>query len=209
MPSGWVLVAALAAGLAAWWLVPPPSLPRLRGPASVPSPWVGWVAAARQRLRELLPSRAEAARDAAVRASVPAVCDLLAVCLEAGRPPRVALRVVAGVVDGPVREVLAGVLAAIDLGVDEAAAWDRLGAAPGYREVGRDLARSVRSGLGLAELLRRHALDARSDQASRAVARARAAGVRSVVPLMLCFLPAFFLLGVVPIFGALAARLLP
>ena len=87
--------------------------------------------------------------------------------------------------------------------------WPSCWAAPGYREVGRDLARSVRSGLGLAELLRRHALDARADQASRAVARARAAGVRSVVPLMLCFLPAFMLLGVVPLFGALVVQLLP
>ena len=36
---------------------------------------------------------------------------------------------------------------------------------------------------------------------------ARAAGVKAVVPLVVCFLPAFLLVGVVPLFGALASRL--
>ena len=182
--SGWAWVAALASGLTVWWLLPPLGLPRLRS----------------------APERSGAD---ALRASVPAVCDLLSVCLDAGRPPRTALRVVLGVVDGPAAEALGAVQARIDLGVDEAEAWGGLTAVAGYREVGRDLARSVRSGLGLSDLLRQHAADARADRASRALVRARAAGVRSVVPLMLCFLPAFMLLGVVPLFGALVVQLLP
>ena len=200
-------VAAVASALALWWAVPPPALERLAPDRTGAwrGRWVGWLAWA----RGVLPRRAAVAREAELRASVAQVCDLLAVCLDAGRPPRTALRVVGGVVTGPVAEELAGVLQRIDLGVDEAEAWAGLSSVPGYREVGRDLARSVRSGLGLAALLRQHAIDARKALASEALVRARAAGVKSVVPLMLCFLPAFIALGVVPLFGSLAVALLP
>lgn len=205
--SGWACLAALASGLTVWWLLPPLGLPRLR---SAPErSGADALRAVAQWARALWDGRADAVRDDALRASVPAVCDLMSVCLDAGRPPRTALRVVLGVVDGPAAEALGAVQARIDLGVDEAEAWGGLTAVAGYREVGRDLARSVRSGLGLSDLLRQHAADARADRASRALVRARAAGVRSVVPLMLCFLPAFMLLGVVPLFGALVVQLLP
>jgi len=95
----------------------------------------------------------------------------------------------------------------LELGVDEAQAWAHLGRSPGYRQVARDLARSAHSGLGLAASLRQHAADARRDAQADALVRARSAGVRSVVPLMVCFLPAFLLLGVVPIFGAVVGGL--
>lgn len=203
-----ILVAAVSAALAAWWWVPPAGLGRLAEPwgralvgrVARATAWGGWI---RSRWR----ARGGAAREAVVRAAVPQVCDLLAVCLDAGRPPRSALRVVAGVLEGPVAEELSRVLQRIDLGVDEAEAWAGLGTVPGFRAVGRDLARSVRSGVGLAELLRQHATDARKDAAATALVRARAAGVKSVVPLMVCFLPAFLLLGIVPMFGAFAASL--
>lgn len=203
----WDLLAAASAGLAVWWWVPPPGLARLRR-----GRWEEQLAGCRvalvDRLRLVWRARGDAQRGEALRASVPVVCDLLAVCLDAGRPPRTALRVVVEVVDGPAAEALAGVLARIDLGVDEAEAWGALARVSGYREVARDLSRSVRSGLGLAGLLRQHAADARATRAARALVRARGAGVRSVVPLMVCFLPAFVLLGVVPLFGSLVLRLL-
>lgn len=203
-----VLLAGLAAALCLWWAIPAPALVRLdHDPArtrTVPlvQRLLGWV-------RGLVPDRAAAAREAELRASVAQVCDLLAVCLDAGRPPRTALRVVGGVLVGPVVAELDGVAAQIDLGVDEAEAWASLCAVPGYREVGRDLARSVRSGLGLADLLRQHAADARKALAAEALVRARAAGVKSVVPLMVCFLPAFFALGVIPLVGSVIVGLLP
>lgn len=207
MTSALVWLAAAASALAVWWWVPTAPLGRLgsRPSTSWRTLWVG----ARDRVRTRWPDRAARERAATLRASVPQVCDLLAVCLDAGRPPRSALRVVVGVLDDPVAGELAGVLRRIDLGVDEAEAWLGLRAVPGYASVARDLARSVQRGLGLAALLRQHAVDARKDAAAEALVRARGAGVRSVVPLMLCFLPAFLLLGVVPIFGAMAAALVP
>lgn len=202
---GAALVAALAAGLAAWWWVPAPALPRLRSGAPRPRPRSRWPAALRGRWQ----TRRERRRVEELRSSVPQVCELLAVCLDAGRPPRGALRVVSRLVDGPIGGELLAVQQRIDLGVDEAEAWASLSAVPGYRAVGRDLSRSVRSGLGLSGLLRQHASDARSQAAASAVVAARGVGVRSVVPLMLCFLPAFMLLGVVPLFGAFALATAP
>ncbi len=143
---------------------------------------------------------------ASVRADVPQVCDLLAVCLEAGQPPRGALRLVAEVSGDATSGVLGVVAHQIDLGIDERRAWASLGDAPGYAAVARDLSRSVGTGVALAGLLRQHARDARRAAAAAAQVGARRAGVRSVVPLVLCFLPAFFLLGVAPIFGGLFAR---
>ncbi len=204
----WVWGAAALAGAAAWWALPPASLVRL-GPDRAGVLLMALVDRVGSWLRGLVRRSPDRARDVALRASVASVCDLLAVCLDAGRPPRTALRVVAGVVEGPVAVELGGVLQRIDLGVDEAEAWSGLSAVPGYREVGRDLARSVRSGLGLADLLRQHAVDARKALAAEALVRARAAGVKSVVPLMVCFLPAFIALGVVPMLGSLFVSLLP
>ncbi|MBB1501775.1 type II secretion system F family protein [Propioniciclava sp. MC1683] len=200
-------LAAVAAALAVWWAVPVPSLARL-GPERRDR-WSAWAAGVLDGLRAVLPRRAAVDRDRALRASVPQVCDLLAVCLDAGRPTRTALRVVASVLTGPVADELRGVLQRIELGLDEAEAWASLSSVAGYREVGRDLARSVRSGLGLAGLLRQHAADARREAAAEDLVRARAAGVKSVVPLMVCFLPAFIALGVVPLFGSLVTAFLP
>lgn len=200
--------AALSAGLAVWWWVPPPALARL-APDRVGAWAAGLPGLVGSWVRRHLPRRRAPGRDTELAGSVAQVCDLLAVCLDAGRPPRTALRVVAGVVGGAVAEELGVVLQRIDLGVDEAEAWAGLSAVPGYREAGRDLSRSVRSGLGLAALLRQHAVDARKAAASEALVRARSAGVKSVVPLMVCFLPAFIALGVIPMFGSLVVSLLP
>lgn len=195
---------ALAAALAVWWAVPPAGTPRLRRRVRGEP---GGRRAVRAWVRSWMRRRSDRAREQALRDLVPQVCELMAVCLEAGRPPRVAVRLVASVVAEPASTVLGEVVQRIDLGVDEPQAWAELKSVPGYGDIGRDLARSVRSGVGMADLLRQHAREARDRSAGAAIARARTAGVRSVVPLMVCFLPAFMLLGIVPLFGAFAAGL--
>ncbi|WP_232549103.1 type II secretion system F family protein [Propioniciclava soli] len=197
-------VATLAWGLAVWLLIPPAGAARLRAAPRAPdagrSRWDVWAAEVRARLPE---SRAERRRREALMASVPVVCGLLAVCVEAGAPARSAVAVVAATVAEPVATELHGVGQRIALGIDEPAAWAALAAVPGYRAVARDLAQAVARGTGVAELLRRHAREARRDAVGAAQARARTAGVYSVIPLMLCFLPAFLLLGVVPVLAAI------
>jgi len=198
------VVPAVLAALAVWLAFGDRSLRRLRTPRAGPAVWSGPL----DWFRRTFTTRGAQERAAAIRAGVPVACDLLAVCVEAGRPPRGALRVVAEACEEPTRSVLMGVWNQIDLGVDEGRAWAALGDQPGYRGVARDLARSVRSGVALGDLLRAHAAEARAVVEADARARARTVAVTGVVPLVTCFLPAFLLVGVVPIFGGLIGRLM-
>ena len=142
-------------------------------------------------------------------AELPQACDLLAVCLEAGLPLRLAAAEVARVLDDPLRTVLGEVSATVALGADEAGAWaDLADAEPALALLGREVARSVGSGIALAATLRALGTDARRQAVAIAQVRARRVGVRSVLPLMICFLPSFLLLGVVPIIGGVIGRVL-
>lgn len=141
-------------------------------------------------------------------AGMPQVCDLLAVCLESGLPLRFAAAEVARVLAGPLGTVLAEVSTTVALGADEAEAWAQLAVdEPALAGLGREVARTVGSGVALAANLRALGVDARRQVVAAAQVRARRVGVRSVLPLMTCFLPSFLLLGVVPIIGGIAGNL--
>lgn len=150
-----------------------------------------------------------ARRTAALVAALPQACDLLAVAVAAGLPLRVAVDVVADAVGGPVGEVLCEVAARVRLGASEAEAWAELEDDPAVGSMAREIARTVSTGLGLSTLLRGLAVESRRAAAAAALVRARQVGVRSVMPLMLAFLPAFVLLGIVPIFGGIIAKGFP
>lgn len=152
-------------------------------------------------------SDAHRARRESVAAGLPQVCDLLACCLQAGQPLRGAVRVVASVCDGPIAEDLGRVVDLVRVGECEASAWRELGQRPEWRRLALDLARSVDTGSEVADAIRHHAELAREDAHQKRETDARAAGVRSVLPLTVCFLPAFFLVGIVPIIAGLIADL--
>ena len=61
------------------------------------------------------------------------------------------------------------------------------------------------SGLAMAQALERLAEDLRCDRAAAAEAAVRRASVLAVLPLGLCFLPAFLLTGVVPVVVSILA----
>jgi len=61
----------------------------------------------------------------------------------------------------------------------------------------------ARSGTSLVDCLRVHADEARRRRREQETKRARSVGVKSVQPLALCFLPAFVLIGVVPLVASL------
>ena len=70
--------------------------------------------------------------------------------------------------------------------------------------------RSAQSGAPLSTVLARIAQDMRRDRHAAVEVAARSAGVRAVAPLAACFLPAFLLVGVVPVVASLAgARCCP
>lgn len=131
-------------------------------------------------------------------ADTPQALDLLAACLAAGLPVRAALRSVVEVIDGPLRDDLGQVLRLTDLGHDDVSAWRSLARHQELGPAALDLARSVETGALLVESLLVHAEVAREDRRGQVESAARRVGVRSVLPLMVCFIPAFLLIGIVP-----------
>ncbi len=146
-------------------------------------------------------------RGAQLLASLPQACDLLAACLDAGLPLRAATKVVADALGGPLGEELSRVAAQTSLGISDHEAWRSL-THPSLVRLGRDLARASEEGTVSAKNLRLHAADATARAHSVREEAARRVGVKSVLPLMACFLPAFLLLGIVPIVGGFVGTLL-
>lgn len=146
-------------------------------------------------------------RQQRIAAELPQVCDLLAVCLSAGMPLRSAAHAVAAASVGPLAQVLETAVWQIELGVEESKAWAALSAEPALATFGRELSRGAETGVSLTARLSALGVDARRAAAATAETEAKRVGVRSVLPLMTCFLPAFVLIGVVPIVGGMVGRL--
>ncbi|MFJ6418110.1 type II secretion system F family protein [Paeniglutamicibacter sp. NPDC091659] len=166
------LVAGLLAGLAVWmW----------SGSPSVRSPSAGC-------------SRPEAP-PAEKRESPPMVLEMCATLLESGLPVRSVLEIVGGYVPG--YGPLTRVARALELNVDWDRAWSQV------PETVRELEPSLRftqlSGAPAARLLRSAAASGRKREIREAEARGAEFGIKLVIPLGLCALPAFVCLGVVPI----------
>ncbi|MDI1289107.1 MAG: type II secretion system F family protein, partial [bacterium] len=132
---------------------------------------------------------------------------LLAATMAAGSPIRPALAAVCAAIGDPGRASLEPVVAALDLGADPATAWAPLIRDESLGAVAGAVVRSSISGSPLASVLTRIADDLRREHQVFVQVAARAAGVRAVLPLALCFLPAFLLLGVVPVVASLAGGL--
>jgi pilus assembly protein TadC len=143
------------------------------------------AAARRRRLREA--------------ADLPIAADLLAAVLRSGAPVDQAVGAVAEALGGPLGERLARVGRELRLGGRPAEAWPHLTAVAGAERLGLAAVRSAHSGAALAGALARVAA---------AEAAARRAGVLVVLPLGLCFLPAFILAGLVPVIVAVLGDVL-
>ena len=115
---------------------------------------------------------------------------------------------VADAVGGPLGDELTAVAVQIRLGADPAEAWLALTREPMLAPLARTAVRASSTGAALAPSLGRLARDQRRVARTEAAARARAAGIRALAPLGLCFLPAFVLLGVVPAIAGIAATIL-
>lgn len=190
----------LAVSMAAFttWLAVPRGLSRLQIPARRAQPLVDrW--ARRGRPRAAARSRP---------AELPIALDFLAACLEVGLPVSRAVGVVADLSPEATAAVLGPVAARSEAGESSVEVWEGLTGDPVWGGVARDIAGAQRWGTSVVALLRSHAEDARREQADATLRRARTVGVRSAVPLMVCFLPAFVLVGVVPIVVGLVTDLL-
>lgn len=147
-------------------------------------------------------------RRARLVADLPTAADLLAACLLAGAAPVDAVAAVATAVGGPLGAELRSASAAIKLGGDPARCWTALAEHRELAVLARALARSGVGGAPPAERIARIADDYRSRRRRDFAAAARRASVRATLPLGVCFLPAFLLIGVVPVAIGLAGPLL-
>jgi pilus assembly protein TadC len=161
-------------------------------------------------LRGLEPASERAARER-LEADLPTALDLLAACLGGGASTVAAVRAVAEAVPGPAGTRFAQVGAALDVGAPPGEAWERLavgepdGLAAG---AARALTRAAEGGAPVAEAVARRAELARAQARGRREQAAARAGVLAVAPLGLCFLPAFVLLGIVPVVVGLVGPVL-
>ena len=174
------------------------------------------VALAGPRLLARLEPRAVRVRRERLRADLPLVLDLLSACLAGGAALPAAAAAVGAAVPGPAGQRLAAVGSALAVGLPPEDAWLALGGGgtgdPGPDDpllpVARALARAAEGGAPVAETVSRMAAEARAEARGHGEQAARRVGVLAVAPLGLCFLPAFALLGVVPVVVGLAGPLL-
>jgi Flp pilus assembly protein TadB len=159
------------------------------------------------RLTGRLESRNARRRREALERQAPLLADLLGATLAAGAPMRAALNSASAAVGEPSRSAVRPVVAAMDLGAEPAVAWLAAAEVTTLRPVVDAVVRSAESGAPLTTVLSRIAGDMRRERQAAVEVAARSAGVRAVAPLAACFLPAFLLVGVVPVVASLAGSL--
>lgn len=160
-----------------------------------------WLAIGRAEVPSVRRAREQARRD------LPHLVRLLSAALAAGASPGEALAVVAAALPGSAADALAPVAARLRLGADPATTWQRLADEPALAPLGRTLARAYASGAPVAASVERLADDLARTARAEVEDRARAVGVKAAVPLGVCLLPAFVLIGIVPLVGGLLSQL--
>ncbi|WP_370969255.1 type II secretion system F family protein [Amycolatopsis sp. cg9] len=163
----------------------------------------GWWAIRRTR-RPRAPTT-----DIATRLRLAGTLDLLAACLRAGLPVPSALDAVADTAPAEAGEALRSTAGLLTLGSRPEEAWEPVRTTPGLAELAGAATRTSRSGAAFATAAADLAVRFRDELAAEAEERAERAGVALALPVGVCFLPAFFCLGVLPVVLGLAGHLGP
>jgi Flp pilus assembly protein TadB len=129
---------------------------------------------------------------------LPTAVHLLGACLDAGAAVVSALEEVARALPGAVAEELLLAHDRLAVGVDPAVVWGRLADQEELRPLGRALARAHETGASVRDVVAALAAELAARSRARTDELARSVEVRAAAPLGVCFLPAFLLLGVVP-----------
>jgi len=132
---------------------------------------------------------------------LPEAIDLLVLAIRQGLLPAAAVREIAAFTTGPVRTAMDATVARLDRGARFADAVGSLPEllGPNAHALADGFASADRDGLPLAPVLERLATEAREMRRRRFDEQARRLPVRLAVPLVLCTLPSFALLTVVPL----------
>lgn len=152
-------------------------------------------------------SRLESGDDRANRlalsSAAPMVADLLAACLASGASTAVATRATAEAIGGPAGDLLNECVTQFNLGASARRVWKPLADEPALAPIARAILRSAETGAPLTAVLLRVSDDLRLTSRAQLEQAAKTVGVKAIGPLGLCFLPAFMLLGVVPLIASL------
>jgi Flp pilus assembly protein TadB len=154
-------------------------------------------------------ARAAAASSASAQdeRDAPLFLDLVASQLQMGAPVVRALEQAAPLAPNGARAAVLHTAGLVRLGAAPGEAWMSL-AGTSLEEFGLLARRSTDSGVRLADQCRLLAREIRERRAAQSEAAAQRAGVWAMAPLGLCFLPAFFCLGIAPIMIGLGGALL-
>lgn len=176
---------------------------------------------ARQRLRRHRPARRTAGHGGAAGAvaagaegtdgaglgDTAMMLELIGAMLDAGSGLGRALELIAPMADKEFGVPLRSVVSALSIGADWDAAWQSSGTGSLRLAALKDaLGFAALTGAPSSAILYAHAARIRREQSRAAEQKAAALGVKLVVPLGLCSLPAFVCLGVVPVLLAILPR---
>jgi len=134
--------------------------------------------------------------------------ELFVACVRAGLSVQQATSAVSIVADEPTATYWIQVNSLLALGVEPERAWVHMSQLPGLQELARLVVMSEYSGAAIASGCQRLGDTLRADATSNAIAKAERAGVFISLPMAMCFLPAFIVLGLVPVVISLGAQLL-
>jgi tight adherence protein C len=146
-------------------------------------------------------------RQGAMRDSSADLIDQLTICVEAGLGFDAALARVAATSDGPLAAELQHATADIRAGVPRDQALKALAersAIPEIRQLVTALVQAQRHGTPLADTLRLQAAEMRDKRAQRIEEKAAKLGTKMIFPIVVCFLPVFFIIILVPAVSGLA-----
>lgn len=191
--------AAVGAGAGAWLFVGGPLGP------------VAGVVAAGVSWRVLTGIEAPSARRERleVERTLPHLVDLFASTLRAGAEPVAGLAQVCAALPGPAAERLAPVVEQARWGSSAADAWASVARDEALAPLAGAMVRSQASGASVVLAVERLADELERESLAGAEDAARRVGVSAAVPLGVCLLPAFLLLGVVPTVASLLGSVAP
>lgn len=136
-------------------------------------------------------------------ASVPLLLELLGTALDSGLTIQGALRAVADVATPGLQSQLLRVVAGLDIGASWQDSWEGHTAHADVAQIHDALSFGAITGASSAALLYAESKRLRKAASRHAEKRAAALGVKLVLPLGLCSLPAFIALGIVPVVMAM------
>ncbi len=192
-------VVVVGVGVGAWLFVGGPLGP-VAGVASAALAW--------RVLARVEPASARREREE-VHRTLPHLIDLFASTLRSGADPVAGLAQVCAALPGPASRRLAPVVEQARWGVAGVEAWAAVADDEALSPLARAMVRSQTSGASVVRTVERCADELERESLARAEDAARRVGVSAAVPLGVCLLPAFLLLGVVPTVASLFGSVAP